>query len=156
MNRVYRTYYKERFELGDIKPLSEEPNCLNKPQGGLWGCHGTEWYDWCQAEGFRCYPKYIEWELDKSAQVLVLNDLSDLDWVQDKYGADEKITDTWKIIDWIKVSKDYDAVEVTEYAAYDLHLASSHSNPLGYNAWDVPSICVWNMDKVKVLKETLL
>ena len=54
-------------------------------------------------------------------------------------------------IDFVEMSKDYDAVEVVGDIVWKLRYGCDDDYK-GLYSWDVPSICVLNVDKVKVVE----
>lgn len=160
--QVYRTYAKEI--IYDFRQI--EGSFINKPQGGLWGCRGDEWYDWCKAEDFSDVSTYFEWQLKEGSKIYTLENENDFIYLLKNFpnevccaGLEPKVDS----IDFIKLWKSgYDAVELTEEANNAMHMGFSADIKnfttaqlvsdkkctiallLGTNSWDVPSICVFD------------
>lgn len=143
---VYRTYGNEHYLDNNIY-ASE----MNKPRGGLWGCRDDSWKNWCNEEEFRCSDNYFEWTLKPGSKVFTIDSSNDfLDLLENYASPDD---DGNLYIDFMELSHDYDAVELTERGNRALHF--SIKNPeyesrgykraltIALNLWDVPSICVF-------------
>lgn len=164
----YRTYI-EKIEYYKLWRHIFGSHC-NKPLGGLWGCRGSEWDDWCRAEDFRKHIGYYEWKLKEGSKVYTIDHENDFLYLVKTYPhLDDNIIFGYDSIDFEKMRDDgYDAVELSREGNNKLHLfigvssfnirniiALEVSNNklyhtaiiLGLNSWDVPSICVFNPDK---------
>ena len=160
--QVYRTYAKEIMD--EFRPIVA--SFCNKPKGGLWGCRDTAWYDWCRAEEFSDVSTYFEWHLKEGTKVYTIENENDFIYLLKNFpnevrhaGLEPKVDS----IDFVKLWKSgYDAVELTEEANIAMHLgfrseiknfttAQLMSDKkyatamlMGLNAWDAPSICVFD------------
>lgn len=163
--QIYRTYAKEVITYF----RSIEGSFINKPRGGLWGCRGDEWYDWCKAEEFPCADTYFEWQLKEGTKVYTIENENDFIYLLRNFPSEVRhagLEPTVESIDFIKLWKSgYDAVELTEEANNAIHLGfrSEIKNfttaqlisdkkyalamLMGINSWDVPSICVFDPQK---------
>jgi len=104
------TLYK-RF----LRPCKDEYGL--KPDG-LWYAMGSSWFDWCIGEDFGGLGKYIyEVELNPKANILFLTTKKEVFSFSEKYvNKDRTFSPFTSIyIDWEKVSKDYDGIEVNPY-----------------------------------------
>ena len=140
----YKSYGKmpKQDELYGVKG-----SFFNKPTGGLWGCRGDEWKQWCKAEGFNVkrLKHHFYFKLKQHSGIYRIRTKKDFQYLLDKYS-------TFNIfefgeINYVKMAKDYDAVEVVGDIVYKLRLGCGKDHK-GLYAWDVPSICVLNPDKV--------
>lgn len=174
---IYRTHADE---VGIFKPITG--SFCNKPRGGLWGCRGTEWWDWCQSEEYLCSDKYYEWCLREGTNVYTIEGVNDFCYLLKKYphtmGMDiQDITDPVDSIDFMKIWQDgYDAVELTEEANFQLRFGLrefldipknmlmaeliqstkfSTAMLMGVHGWDVPSICVFDPEKTVIVTSGL-
>lgn len=159
--QIYRTYAEEVI----IDFRSIEGSFANKPRGGLWGCRGDEWWEWTNAENFPCADIYFEWQLKEGSKVYTIKNENDFIYLLKNFPHEVKygIEPTVDSIDFIKLQEaGYDAVELTEEANIAMHLgfrseiknftmAQLMSDKkyatamlMGLNAWDVPSICVFD------------
>lgn len=166
-NVIYRTYADEVPEFFH----KIHGSFINKPHGGLWGCRGSEWYDWCTAEDFPCSENYFEWKLKEGAKVYTVDTKQDFLYLCN-YANVEIFS-----IDYLKFMEEegYDAVELTENGNQELHLGMIFLQPTsiqefqfykgecyhvvttGMNGWDVPSICVFDpQETVEVLNYVTL
>lgn len=123
--QIYRTYAREI--ITDFRPIVA--SFCNKPKGGLWGCRGSEWYDWCQAEEFSDVHTYFEWQLKEGSKVYVIENENDFVYLLSKYphtaevGFIEDFKAVYDSIDYMKMWADgYDAVELTDEANARLHM----------------------------------
>lgn len=142
---IYRTYAKRVPK----KFREYEDSSCNKPRGGLWGCRGTEWLEWCETEDFPCVETYYEWVLKKGARVFEIRTCLDLAYLMLEYGNE-------MTIDYGKVMEDYDAVELFPEVNSLCHAGLPREvfelprmakiptvlKLLAINTWDVPSIVV--------------
>ena len=152
-NKIPKNFDKYKFEHSSI----------NKPFGGLWGCRGDEWKEWCEAENFCLYKlkQVFYWRLKRGTKVLRIKTIKDYINLCNKYGNHKQIIGT---IDYSEVKKDYDAIELVGDVVYKVrlglyfykekyYLKYIHKNKLdivnlGLGAWDIPSICVLNPECV--------
>lgn len=163
--QIYRTYAKEVITYF----RSIEGSFINKPRGGLWGCRGDEWYDWCKAEEFPCADTYFEWQLKEGTKVYTIENENDFIYLLRNFPSEVRhagLEPTVESIDFIKLWKSgYDAVELTEEANNAIHLGFrseiknfttaqlisdkkyAFAMLMGINSWDVPSICVFDPQK---------
>lgn len=147
---TYRTYADKPY-LNDV-----DGSFANKPSRGLWGCRDNSWKEWCEDNDFGYNPDYFEWTLKPNTKVYTINTEEDFIYLLKKYGS--LINSTYGI-DYLKLAKDYDAVELTDNGNTHLHYSIDTNDPelqnpqyksallLAMNAWDVPSICVFNPSK---------
>lgn len=146
----YKSYGKLPKEFYGV-----EGSFFNKPRGGLWGCRGEEWRDWCLCEQFEVkkLKHYFYFKLKKNSKVYRIRTKKDFINLCEKYPNYSENT-----IDFIEMAKDYDAVEVVGDIVYKLRFGVEE-NKLGFDmaghglyAWDVPSICVLNPEKAEIIK----
>lgn len=149
---IYRTYC-------DIIPNNLQDvtdSFCNKPVGGLWGCRGNEWHDWCVAEDFHLekLKQVFYWKLTEDCRLYSIETQQDFIHLIDSYGNNR-----YDSIDYLAMKQDYDAVEVVGNVVYELRYgiqSTGHNfiDLMGLNAWDVPSICVLNTNKVNIITST--
>lgn len=145
----YKTYCKNI-----PTKFPEVTDCMcNKPRGGLWGCRNDEWKDWCITEQFHLegLEKVFYWRLKKGSKVYRIKTKKDFVNLVNKYGNTR-----YDSIDFISMKQDYDAIEVVGNIVYKLRyggIDTGHRfiDMMGLNVWDIPSICVLNLEKVKRL-----
>jgi len=126
----------------DIK-IRNDPH-FTKPIGGLWTSTYTpdeeycsDWIRWCAYEmpewlTGECYVLYPR----KDARIYTIDSYSDLERLFRKYGI--RVVDTFAVLDWERIAKDYDAVHLTHKGMMETHL----SRPLSLYGWDCEST-VW-------------
>ena len=168
--QVYRTYIVNKNGYKNVHPIPG--SAINKPTGGLWGCRGTEWDDWCKAEEFRHHIGYYGWKLKEGAKVYTIEHENDFFYLAFNYMS------LGSTIDFKKLAKDgYDAVELTSEMNLEYHLGVNGefesknimakkvltepkycmARLMALNSWDVPSICVFDPEKtVEVVSGILI
>lgn len=134
----------------------------NKPVGCLWSSPVDAKHSWKNfvrdsrfLKKHKNLRKYFRFVIDESAKVLVINRRS-IRKIFKKYGyervayVDDGVDMRKKMFDWLSIERDYDAVyvDVTSLGLGELHSLIDEYNLAG---WDVDSLCVWNLKKVKVL-----
>ena len=153
----YITYCSElpkTLSQSKIKPA--ESFIGTKPRGGLWGCHGNEWKEWCKCEEFNLsgLKHHFYFKLSKDARLLILDTEEDL--VNFILGF--PLCNYGTALDYSKVMEKYDAIEITDNLLNECRLGIQHRRLpkeyryfqfMGVNGWDVPSICVLNPNVVE-------
>lgn len=141
--KTYIHYGHKEYKPELFVKISNKPAFV-KPNGGLWASDVNAefgWKDWCDRNDFReCDNKNsFCFTLDDNANVLIINSTKDLESLPkavDKYG----ISSIWTMLDFEKISKDYDSIEVNISNDYSLY----HS----LYGWDCDSILVMNPDVI--------
>lgn len=144
--KTYIHYGHKEYKPELFTKISNIP-AMAKPSGGLWASDINAefgWKDWCVENDFReCNSKdAFYFILNDNARVLTINskeDLDDLPKVKDKYN----LSSIWTMLDFEKLSKKYDAIEVNISNDYNLYYA--------LYGWDCDSILVMNPDVVRVI-----
>ena len=109
---------------------------LNKPNGCLWGStllHNQEylsdWLEWVSIENFHIekYRTAISFTLKRKAKVYTIDTPEDYRKLMRKYSkkkfSDEPLSRyNTKVIDWVKLSMDYDAFHLTRNAFWLMRL----------------------------------
>ena len=172
----YRTYLQSPSHYKHFTNV--KGSFINKPVGGLWGCRGTEWDDWCKAEEFRTHICYYEWQLKEGSTVFEVSCENDFLYLLKNFPQADEYGNAITSIDYLKMADaGYDAIELTEEGNRKLHLvrtgryseiknmlaATVTSSPVytsalicGFNGWDVPSICVFKpYDSVVILSDVI-
>ena len=166
MSVVYKTYCRKAPKYRSRKKFI--CSCFTKPKGGLWGCRGDEWIEWCREEKFalKKWKECFEWTLKKDAKILTIRSASGFAKLIKKYYRE--VAPFVGEIDYLQIAKEYDAIELTEVPVNELRFGfKSEQIPVddfmydmgkrtlyqvGTYGWDVPSICVFNTDKVEVIR----
>lgn len=129
-----RTHISAKSNIGNIRPKARQ-NINHKPVGFWYGVNG-DWERWCRAEEWGLDDGMFEHEVilgDES--ILVLSSVDDIDRFHIKYGTE--IVPRTRYINWAKVAKDFDGIEI---APYQWSRRMTHS---WYYTWDCASGCVW-------------
>lgn len=136
----YIHYGHKHFEVNEFEPISNR-ELFPKPFGGFWASPVNAeygWKDWNESEHFReCkLENSFKFRLNEKAKVLRIksvNDLEELPKAQDGFGY-------MVILDFEKLTEQYDAIEVTIGYDRDLYYA--------LYGWDCDSILIMNPDVV--------
>lgn len=135
-------------ELEKVDPIRNS-SYLPKPVGGLWASRKDDlrgWKRWCICEEFHLDKLNISFEfvLKDNARVLELSDADQLDDLPKINRSDRPYdkNDQWSIcyLDFEKLSKEYDAVEVVDIGHFYWPLYG----------WDCNSIVIMNPDIVEI------
>lgn len=128
-----------------------------KPNGGLWLApynknneYKSEWHN------FLVNEMYIDIKsmkgtivrIKENAKILVIDSLDDLKKIFEKYELYLDIPTLFRVLDFEKLSKDYDAILLTEKGQWLTRL----SQPNLYG-WDIESMLVMNFD---IIEEDLI
>ena len=141
--KTYIHYGHKHFDKYLFAPI-KNMHSLTKPLGGLWASNTDAvygWKDWCEDNEFRRCEKdhSFAFVLTDDARILTINSLDDLKNLlkgENKYGID-----TWTILDFEKLSQQYDAIEV--------NISSDSMLYHSLYGWDCDSILIMNPDVVK-------
>lgn len=141
---MYKTYCKEI----PITFKGVTDSFCNKPMGGLWGCRGDEWKDWCESEEFNLdgLSKSFKWKLKQSARIFTIKEPEDFAYLLEWFSKSHEVFG--KEIDYLKLKEKYDAVETVGDIVYQLRYGYGN-NSMGLYSWDVPSICVLNPEVIE-------
>lgn len=152
------TFGKEEFKKELFKFDHRDRWITNKPNGGLWASplrYNDEflsaWEEWCIREEFMIssLEKYIQFKLKENAKILTIDSTAAYIKIMESY---RQMTIDKYSLDFEKISKDFDAVLLTENASIEMHLGLLYSNGnynyRDFNAWDVESIVILNFDAI--------
>ena len=141
MSKIY-IHYGHRYFEPDIF-VEVENVCWNKPIGGLWASDINAkygWNNWCKDEDYcECKEENsFRFTLKENSKVLVISSHDDLNKLPLEDGVPEYINDRSLCIDFEKLKRKYDAIEVL----------ISEDNRLYYDlyGWDCDSILVLNKE----------
>lgn len=134
-----------------------------KPRGGLWTSpidSSFGWIDWCKAENFReehFKPgNFFVIDLKENAKIYKIDTLEDLVSLQRKYPDlsrkhlnfslfKESCTELLHELDFEKISKEYDAIFLTEDGQWKTRV--SYPNLYG---WDCECVLVLNKEVIEI------
>lgn len=140
-----------RDELSNLffNPVKNN-NCWIKPFGGLWCSEYNEntissWYEWCKRESFKeCTLDFgVVFDIKENAKIFVIDKYTDLLRLLEEYEL-KSISYSICSIDFEKLSKDYDAIKLTENGEHETRF----STPSLYG-WDIESMLIMNFDIIK-------
>lgn len=120
----------------------------NKPFGGLWTSPVNSsfgWKDWCHREHFRECSDHFKLKLKDNAKILRIdgkNDLNDLPVITEK-----GMLFDFHYIDFEKISKDYDAIWLTEKGERE----TSFTRPINLYGWDCETVLILNNLKILLI-----
>lgn len=130
----------------------------NKPLGGLWGSPTDSdfgWKDFCKREEFGTekLETYTLWKVKDNADIYVINSAEDLTSLLDVYGYLEDPRYRKYLVDYNKMSRDYDGIFLTDKGNWECHSYIEYKNGFtDLNAWDCESIVVWNPNVIEIIE----
>ena len=110
---------------------------------GLWYGINFEWRTFCNREFSDGLGKYNYEIILDMTNILKISNFEELCKFENKYGKEKYKWSLIDNIDWIKVSKTYDGIEIQPYI-WEARLIK-----LWYYGWDVASGCIWNKKAIK-------
>jgi hypothetical protein len=122
---------------------------INKPTGGLWTSSAcdkylSDWVKWCidncqidWATGMNAYKLIPK----STAKIFTIDSKEDADLLANKYGVTGQYTGSFLNVDWVRISKDYDAVHLTYEGQIETRMIQKNS----LYGWDCEST-VWFRD----------
>lgn len=148
MNFPVQLYVGDKSPERPFRPVSNDRLPVNKPDGGRWtstwlgDALGSAWVQWClnkkeswlQGDCYLITPR-------SGARIYVIDSLEDAQVLPLAKLPPMFNSDYIQCIDWLAVSRDYDAVHLTEKGQEATHL----SFPLNLYGWDCEST-VWFRD----------
>lgn len=146
MSKTYIHYGHKHFDKLLFSPI-KNMHSLTKPMGRLWASDVDAvrgWKDWCDDNEFRECEKdnSFKFMFTIDAKILTINSSNDLENLpkgEDKYGMS-----SWVILDFEKISQEYDAIEV--------NISSDGMLYYRLYGWDCDSILVMNPDVIQEIK----
>jgi len=145
-----------RLEVNQIRNYP----VANKPLGAIWtstfkpdGKYCSDWIKWCTTDAPEWLPKsedqcYILIPED-NCKIVDINSVSDYLNVLDEYRLHSKYGD---VINFEKLSKDYDAIHVTQNAINETAYIDTLYNTIGLWGWSVESTAWFRMCFKKIIK----
>ena len=137
-------------------------NGINKPKGGLWSSPYNKdtisgWYQFCKEQNFIKADNTVGviFTLKEEARIYTIDTKEDLDNLANKYPIVVKENLRYNfMIDYTKVSKDYDAIYLTDKGQW----ATRFSRPNTLYGWDCETLLVLNfiaidLDSMEKYKE---
>ena len=130
----------DEIDPAKFKPVSDRENnrmfYMNKPDNCLYGStylpdrlYKSGWLEWVALNDFYTdkYRKGISFTLSKKARICNITCLEDYVTIAKKYSVkkydnNDGFSHPEKVIDFVKLSKDYDCFHITEEAFYRLRL----------------------------------
>jgi len=147
ITKIKRTHNTNKVTINLKQEYKQSNPTAIKPKG-LWYGINDGWSKWCNSE----MPHWIRKKhytviLKDNIKLLVLNTESDIMEFHKKYVVKKKEIIT--CIDWEKVAREYDGIEIRSYDRYN-NVLRFDIEMLWYYGWDCSSGCIWNLDKIKV------
>ena len=147
--------YNKRIAMSDSPKLTHKTyaqKAVNLKPNGLWysftmGKPTSSWLSWLYAEMPHWVEKYDYFlEIDvSSASIKKIETKEQVFDFHDRY--EEEDYSRRNTIDWEKVAKDYDGIEVINPRAL-----MSFPGGSWLWGWDIDSGCIWNTNAIKVVK----
>jgi hypothetical protein len=135
--------------LGSFRNVRQESRISQsiKPNG-LWYTCDNEWKEYIQRQnpswGSSYVHKYLL-DVNLNRMCVIRNEKEFLEF-NAKYGVDDRGD---MAIDWVKVSKDYDGIEICPYQ-WEFRMKKKSA---WYYSWDVASGCIWGSSAFKGVTE---
>lgn len=151
-HKIYVHDGHPRFDKELFNPIS----CLehfNKPLGGLWASpldSSYNWEQWCETNNFNniigkdkyCKNNKFYFRLKDNARLLSITSAKQLDDLPQI--KDDITSSVFKILDFMTLQEEYDAIEVLISNDYQLYW--------DLYGWDIDSIIVMNPDVIEVIQ----
>ena len=145
MSKTYIHYGHDHFYKSLFSPI-KNIHSLTKPIGGLWASDVDAmcgWKDWCDDNEFSECEEDNKFKFTLvDAKILTINSSNDLENLpkgENKYGMSSLV-----ILDFEKISQEYDAIEV--------NISSDGMLYYRLYGWDCDSILVMNPDVIQEIK----
>lgn len=143
---IYVHYGHKKFCKEICKPI-ENIQLFTKPKGGFWASRIDAkfgWKDWCIGQEFRDIDENdaFRFKLKDNTKVLYINNTDILSTLPKAYIKD---TNIFIFLDFEKLSKEYDAIEVNISECRDLYYSLC--------GWDCDSILIMNPDIIEEIKQ---
>lgn len=144
--RVHNSEKKYRTYKGSIANACHNyKQTIGYKPKGIWYGFDTSWHDWCRQEQLYSWLDGADYEvcIPNHLNILQCSTADDLFSFTREYNTTRKYNTSG--IDWTKVIKDYDGIEINPY----IWSCRSNYNTMWYYGWDCASGCVWNAKEVK-------
>lgn len=143
LSKIKRTHITSEREV--IIRQSYNADVTHKPKGFWYSVNG-DWERWCRSEEPGWLKGYQHEVTLGNENLLVIRTQKQLDRFHDEYSANTPPLKKKPYIDWFKVARAYDGIEISQYF-WDRRL---DLNMLWYYTWDCASGCIWRPKGVKV------
>lgn len=151
---IFVSYGTKSFDEENFK-TPHFNHLINKPRGGFWGSpiySKFGWADFCSREDFnvKSLAESVLFKVKSDAKIYVI------DTKEDYRNIITTISDggyRQEVIDFYKLSKNYDGIFVTSNAVSKLRFVP---NGQGLYTWDVESICIFNPNVIEVVDDEFL
>mgnify|MGYP001623704021 CR=1 FL=1 len=147
MGKIYIHYGHKHFDPNSFVEIKN--TMWNKPAGGLWASDINAkygWKSWCEDENFcECNKENsFCFKLKEKSRILTINSHNDLFQLPLESGVHEYINRLCLCIDFEKLAREYDAIE----------LLLSEDRRLYYDlyGWDCDSILILNKDCIEEIR----
>ena len=134
---------KKKIKNNGLKPV------------GLWYGFDDSWYNWCydnEMPSFISNMNVYKLKIPRNLNILKIKTKKDLITFHNEYFKDDKtiynnlkkiIPETeYKLIDWVKVKKNYDGIEFYPY------IKTLIDKYYWYYSLDCSSGCIWNLENI--------
>lgn len=128
-----------KFKSTNTQRLAYKPN-------GLWYGIGPSWVNWVRSEMPHWETEHVfKVDIDESKMKIIRN-YGDLLEFEKEYLVIPKEYYGFKMIDWVRVAKDYSGIEIAPY------LYKARMKHMWYYGWDVASGCIWGSGVIRKFK----
>ena len=145
-DEIKKQFFVGATTLEEIKPVVNRQ--FIKPFGGFWTStytpeeeHPSAWADWCSSEMPDKFKKEsMILTVKKDARIFVIDSLDDVRVLWKKYPLKDAIINSLCLLDWEKISQDYDGVQMTSKGQWDTRMPRDMKDMhLSLYGWDVES-----------------
>ena len=146
--------FDKNYEYTRSQRAEEWSRCVNKPIGCLWASpvkSKNNWKNFIESENDfgKDLSINFKFKLERDARVLVISKKT-IAKVFERFGYTRSIgTFSTKMFDWKLIERFYDAVYV-DVTSLRFGGFNSLADEYYLSCFDVDSVCVWNLEKVKV------
>lgn len=164
--KKWASFNKEEISENKFEDISNRTEPPNKPFGGFWASpiinrnnFISTWDRWCIANNSERYlgSSYIEFTLNSSSNVYIIDSYSDLETLYNKFGTSRSIFDSiestpfknsiltnYKNLNFESIAKIYQGIYLTNNGLSQTTTSSSSKYNLW--GWDCESIVIFDID----------
>lgn len=133
----------------DLEKKYEQNNCnFNGKPSGIWYEIKDKGLIWSFYNDYGWGNHIYDLQLSDDINILHIKTNEDLQNLNEKYN--KKICDGMSVIDWTKISEQYDGIEFNNYNEVKNNVMNEISlNFIWFFGIDFDSGCIWNLKKIK-------
>jgi hypothetical protein len=148
---IYKNFM--HISTTEINKVSHKKQKITWKPSGIYAAKGNSWLNFMKNHLNKKTDKIYKYSivLSKDADIVTLDTIKSVEKFLRKYG---KQSDEYYLIDWRKVSKDYDGIHVTK------NVIKSYPKKeewiikyLFITMFDVETLCIWNNKKISLVEK---